>query len=336
MKIHRNLFRHLRRSQALVACLALATSAAAATAPPPSTGDAISQTNPVPFTVVARNGHSRVWQRVTWHTNQDRAFAVTNKFTELATGMHFRRNGQGDWLETSEQIDLLPPGADFAAAETNGPHQVFFPADIYEGAIRTVSPDGKQLTSRPAAITYFDGTNNVAISCLTHSVGQILPSGNQVIYTNCFPGLADILCTYRKSGFQCDLVFRSKPPPPADPDHCRIQLWTEWFDTEDPVPTSPDTNQLDGLSDSTLDFGVVKMIRGKAFSVGRSQLGSDVPAAATRSGPPVYKTWQKVNGRAFLIEEIPLRRLASQLNELAFLEQPHNKARRARVAGASP
>src|SRR4051812_48545495 len=98
MKIHRILFHSFRSGQILAACLALATCASAATAPPITT-EPQPQTNRVPFTVVARDDHSRIWQRVTWHTNQNRAFAVTNRFTELATGLHFRRNGQGDWLE---------------------------------------------------------------------------------------------------------------------------------------------------------------------------------------------------------------------------------------------
>jgi hypothetical protein len=272
------------------------------------------------FTVTERSAHHRVWSKTEWETGRGGIqIPHVHKFTELATGLHFTRNGQ--WAETSTQITLLPDG--LGAAATNGPHQVFFPADIYEGAIQTITPDGKTLTSRPAVLSYFDGTNNIPISFLTNSIGQILPSGNQVIYTNCFPGLADLLCTYRKSGFECDLIFRSPPPASPedlglDPANCRIQLWTEWFNTADPQITPAFSDQADGLTDSTLTFGsVFKMTRGKAFSVG---LPSQQKSASSKTPPPqlrVFKTWQKWNNRSFLIEELPFLRIAPQLAQLS-------------------
>src|SRR5205823_8219684 len=40
------------------------------------------------YSVIQRGPHAKVWQRVTWQTNAGRAFAITNKYTQLATGMH--------------------------------------------------------------------------------------------------------------------------------------------------------------------------------------------------------------------------------------------------------
>jgi hypothetical protein len=277
------------------------------------------------YSISERGPHYRVWQRIETVTNAiGRVVTNRHSYTELATGLHFRRNGK--WVETSEQIDLLPDGSEFGAAATNGPHQVFFPDDIYQGAIRTITSDGKRLTSRPTVITYFDGTNNVIIAELTNSIGQILPSGNQVIYTNCFPGLADILCTYRKSGFECDLIFRATPPAPKEfnlPDDCRIQLWTEWFDTPDPVPTRTNLGR-DGLADSALNFGSLKMVRGKAFSI--LPEGQSKTAPAEKHAPAmVYKSWQKAEGRAFLIEELPVGRISGELDKLKHASiKPHD------------
>ena len=166
------------------------------------------------YSIVARAANHRLWQRVEWETTRSgRSTAHVHSYKELSTGMHFR-NAAGEWQETREQIDLLPGG--LGAAATNGPHHLYLPADLYEGVIETVAPDGKRLRSRPVAITYFDGTNSVLLAELTNSIGQLLPSGKQAIYTNAFPGLADILVTYRKSGLECDLVFRQSPASPKE------------------------------------------------------------------------------------------------------------------------
>src|SRR4029077_4545818 len=169
----------------------------------------VAQTGTVPspgadnstYTVTERGPHHKVWSRTEWRVGPaGKPISRVHSFTELATGMHLLQNGK--WVETSEKIELLPGG--IGAAATNGPHQVLFPADIYEGVIETIGPDGTHLRSRPSLISYFDGTNNFTIAELTNSIGQILPSGNQVIYTNCFSGVsADMLITYRRSGVEC-------------------------------------------------------------------------------------------------------------------------------------
>src|SRR5262245_43554703 len=58
------------------------------------------------FTISERGPHHRVWQRIETLTNAvGRVITNRHSYTELATGLHFRKNGE--WVETSEQIDLL-------------------------------------------------------------------------------------------------------------------------------------------------------------------------------------------------------------------------------------
>jgi hypothetical protein len=286
------------------------------------------------YSVTERGPHHRVLASVTWTTNAaGRVLARTNSYTELATGLHYLLDGH--WTETREEIALLPGG--FGAAATNGLHQLYLPADIYQGVIETVAPDGQRLRSRPLAITYFDGTNSVLVATLTNSIGQLLPSGNWAIYTNAFSGLAaDILLTYRKCGVECDLVFREAPAPPAAYDlarSSRLQLWTEFYDTPDPtiIPVPPSLS--DGLADATLDWGAIKMTRGRAFATDRLPGPHGTPgpdAANTRNSPgtPVYKSWHHLldpdtkTWRKFLIEEVPHPQLEQQLNGLGSLERP--------------
>jgi len=276
-------------------------------------------------TFITERGHNhKVIQRVSWTTNRlGQVSARTNSYTALATGMHYR-DASGRWQESKEEIHLLTAGG---AAATNGQHQVYFPGDIYDGVIETVTADGKRLKSRPLGISYLDGSNSVLIAELTNSVGQLLPSGNQVIYTNCFTDFtADLVATYRISGFECDLVFRGQPPGPEqfglNPQISRLQLLTEFFDTPEPEKVLRPASKSEaaaGLSDHTLKFGDMRMIRGHAFAVGSANETSKTNRTAPSrrmEKTPVYKSWEKIEGRTFLIEELPVRNIRAELQKL--------------------
>jgi hypothetical protein len=263
--------------------------------------------SPTPYAVTKQDGNSRVWERTVYEPDPNgQAVPRKHHFTELATGLNYWSNGQ--WLASKEEIDLLPQGG---AAATQGQHQAYFPGDIYQGQIEVVTPDGKTMQSRPLGIFYDDGTNTVFLAALTNSVGEIVGT-NQVIYTNAFAGLtADVRYTYRKGGFEQDIVLRQQPPAPAtfglDPTKTRLQVLTEFFNTADPVQTSSEVNQQAGLSDTTLAFGQMQMVRGKAFSMGNTSRNRDAM---------VYKSWQHIAGRTFLVEELPVRTIATQLEQL--------------------
>ena len=167
----------------------------------------------------------------------------THRYTELASGMNYKDPKTGEWVESDEQIEIVGTGG---AEAIHGQHQAYFPADIYDGVIELVTPDGKHLKSRPMGISYYDGTHSVLIAELQHSIGQLLPSGNQVIYTNAFTDFAaDLVLTYRKGGFESDLVFREQPVVPEayqlSSKTSRIELLTEFFDTPEPEQIQTDT-----------------------------------------------------------------------------------------------
>jgi hypothetical protein len=250
--------------------------------------------------------------------------AKPRRYTELATGMHYL-DAKGEWQESKEEI--LPTSQGGAEAVRGG-HHVQFPYDIYNGVIKILTPDRVQLKSRPLCISYFDGTNSCVIGELTNSVGQILASGNQVIYTNAFSDVsADLLCTYRKSGFECDLVFREQPPSPEEyglnSSTSRLELLTEFFDTPEPRQLAPFVRRSSGLADTdTLGFGAMKMVRGKAFAVGsQSNQGGK-----RRKEIPVVKTWTHLEGRTFLIEEVPVQQIAPELRSLPAASDPSGGA----------
>jgi hypothetical protein len=256
-----------------------------------------------------------VWQRTTYDTGPDGEVVTnTHSYTELSTGLNYWK--KGEWVDSKEEINIAPKGG---AEAVQGQHQMYFPSVIYSGVLEIVTPDGTRLKSRPIGISYFDGTNSVLIAELTNSVGQII-SANQVIYTNAFTDFpADLVVTYRKSGVECDLVFRSQIPEPelfgmdsANPG-TRLELLTEFFNTRAPEVTPMMTSPDSGLQDNTLTFGSMRMVQGRVFHVGTGGKPSG-PAP----GAEVSKTWlPDIDGRTVLVEELPYKSISQALRILS-------------------
>ena len=266
-------------------------------------------TEPVNYVIGQQEANSQVWQTIKQVTNdQGSVTSQTNQaYVELATGLNHLVNGQ--WVASSEQISISPDGS--SAMATNGQHQVYFPGNVYSGLIKLVTPDGQTIQSQPIGLSYFDGTNSVLIAAVTNSTGAILPSGNQVIYTNAFDGLnADLLYTYTKAGFEQDIVLREQPPDPValglNPATTRMQVLTEFFNPPQPSVTATTVPTAVGnLEDDDLSFGTMAMRRGRAFLVGNNELAAGVT-----------KRWLLIQGRQFLIEEVPIVSIASEIDTL--------------------
>jgi len=176
---------------------------------------------------------------------------------------------------------------------------------------------------------------------LTNSIAQVSASGRRIIWTNCLTDIsADIVATYRKSGLECDLIFRQRAPAPSEfgmSTNCRVQLLTEFFDMEDPVAEPLPATEAPGLTDATLKFGATRMGRGRAFSTGADSPDSptDGSSTTTNSGPAhahapqksmrIFKSWRKVGNRSFLIEEAPYSSVASELDKLAVADRPSSR-----------
>jgi len=224
---------------------------------------------------------------------------------ELATGMNYLKNGR--WVESKEEINILPDGT---AAATQGRHQSYFPGDIYQGEIRLVTADGKTLRSRPVGLSYFDGTNSVLIAELKDSTGWLVNS-NQVVYPDAFTDFkADLRYTYTKAGFEQDIILREQPPDPAsfglNPETTRLQVLTEFFNPPQPKVLSRRVSSRAGnLEDHGLSFGAMQMGQGKAFLLGTNSAQVEV-----------NKQWLQLEGRQFLVEEVPVVSIAEGLDTL--------------------
>lgn len=259
------------------------------------------------YSIAERGPHSRAWERVETETGPDGQIVQRPiRYTELETGMHYWDNGQ--WNETQEQIEIV---ADHAAA-SRGPHKVIFAPNVTDAeAIFLETPDGKQFRSRIIGLSYFDtSTGRAALIAETKSSeGQLLPP-NRVIYPDAFDDVqADVEFIYTKAGFEQNIVLRAQLPLPAEyglnPQTTRLQVLTEFFNP--PVPARSQDMRENGLVDEHLDFGEMKMGRGKGFSVGDGTDSLEVP---------IVKHWTMLDGRNFLVEEVPVPLVNDQIDAL--------------------
>ena len=256
------------------------------------------------------------------HATMEYTVAITNqngkiltqkkRYTTLATGMHVQQ-GNGSFVAANPAIEPVEDGA----AALNTRHQVTFSAHITatNGAIRLTTPDGKMLRSRPLCISYFDRASgqSVLIAEIKDSVGEIITNENKVIYRDCFTDFkCDLVYENKLAGFEQNLLFRERPPGPSEfglsEQFTELQLLTEFFDP--PAPSSIAMPRADGAIDTRLDFGAMKMTKGKAFSIGDQQSTNLFHASVT-------KTWQKFENRDFLIESVKYNSIKTHLLLLA-------------------
>lgn len=251
---------------------------------------------------------SQTWQRVETLTDPDgNTIQVTNTaYVEMASGMFYREDGE--WRESQALIESYPSGA----IARQGRHKVIFADNLASDVVVDLQmPDGNRLQSRVLGLFYFDTESgrSVLLAEATNSTGRITES-NRVVYADAFAGLnADVRYTYRKSGLEQDIILREQP---AKPENYGLNLATTKLQaiTEFLSPPTPEQRPLKTktIEDVTLDFGSMRMILGKAFSV-------DAENDPTKK-IPVSKRWLTVDGRTVLIEEVALSNIQKQLTTL--------------------
>ncbi|MCW5558430.1 MAG: hypothetical protein KIT22_11440, partial [Verrucomicrobiae bacterium] len=271
-----------------------------------------SQPTPTDFVVVEREADSRV---VEWYSTtvdeMGQSLVLTNRYTEVATGLHWL-DAQGQWQNTV--AELVPVAGGFLA--TQGPHQVALSEDLSTpGAVTLVTSDGKTLRSHPVLLAYVDRATgrSVRLADLKPSRGELV-AANTVLYSDAFDTLAaDVRAVYTASGFECDVILRRQPIDPAffglNPDTTDLAVYSEFFETR---PTNLEAWEVpvaegEQGADTRLEFGNMVMGRGRAF--GLELEGEEIEVA-------VRKSWERLEERDFLIERTAWRDLQPLLSEL--------------------
>ena len=124
--------------------------------------------------------------------------------------------------------------------------------------------------------------------------------------SNAFAGVdADLEYTCTKAGLEQDVILRQQPPAPGafslNSQNTKLQMLTEFFNPPQPTITATPSG------DEELNLGTMEMVRGRAFLTGTNGQGGEAP---------VNKSWQTVQGRQILVEQVPLQALAKDLSAL--------------------
>lgn len=209
------------------------------------------------------------------------------------------------------------------AAADFGPHHVGFASSLNTPwAVDMVMADGQRLRSHILGLAYYDPTTgqSVLLANLKDCQGELLPP-NQIIYRNAFDGAsADVVYTYTETSMEQDIVIRKQLPAPSkyslNAATTRLAVLTEFLNPPVPrkLPSTVDLRALnqaaniqgeDTLGDESILFNTMRIGLGKAFTLGDSS-----------AQIPVGKSWQKLEGRDFLVESTPYALLKPQLDNL--------------------
>jgi hypothetical protein len=278
--------------------------------------------------VIERGLHHRVWERIEVETGPDgREFQRPHRYVELQTGMYYVESGQ--LKESSEEIEACPGGA----VAKKGQHQAVFAENLASpGAITLIMPGGKTLQTSVAGLSYFDDATgkHVLIASVKDCIGRIVPP-NQVVYEDAFDGVkASVRYTYTKNGFEQDVIIHERPPLPEtfgfSSKTARLRVWTEVYESGNPEKKDRQIRSRAGTMepDCELDFGSMKMVEGRAFSLN--------PESASKSNPsdeaiPVGKQLFKLSdGREYLIEEVTIPSIGEELDQLPLPQQKDDQA----------
>jgi hypothetical protein len=263
------------------------------------------------FSISQRSANDNVWERTTYEQLPSGDWIPhIHRYQETATGLNFKNPETGEWEPSLEEIEIVPGGA----VAKRGQHKIIFAADLATvGAIDVETPDGQRLQSHLLGLAYFDKRSGqtVFIAEITNSIGQLI-SSNEVWYDDAFAGVkAGVRYTYRREGFEQDVILEEQPPIPEafglDSGTTVLQAYTEFISPPAPTISVGVIKQGSGqqLLDKSLAFSSMKIGRGRAFLVGNSSKSA-----------PVAKDWTTVEGRQFLIEEVPVSEIRDQLEAL--------------------
>jgi hypothetical protein len=249
--------------------------------------------------IVEIGPHHRVIETVSWEMDSaGDPVGITNRYTELATGMHFLADPRtGRWEESREVFEVTREGY---AIAVQGNHKVILAPNINQGgSVDLELPDGQRLISNPMGLAFVDRASgrSVLLAEVKDCVGTLV-ADNVVLYEDCFDDLnASLRYTYTRAGFEQFVILHEHPGFPEDygmdPETTTLEMFTEFFDP--PQPEVRGAIERDGLEDSDLDFGSMRMGPGLAYTDETDPL----------EGIRILKSWESIEGRQFLIEAVP-------------------------------
>jgi hypothetical protein len=238
-----------------------------------------------------------------------RAAAATNALSQSAQ------------LPSEMRIKLMPG----RARADYGLLNVSFPADVGgEDPVTVYTADGRTLAFRPMFLALRDTVSGESrlLGQVTNRIGLVV-STNWVVYTNVFSGIRGDL-RYRYSGgpgsansLEQDVLLHESPATPAEfaPENVRLEVWTEWFDSE---PSGKETHDLDLRANADEGMPGPAIVSDDYISLGSARIGAGHAFSSQDEADkiPVAKLWARVEQRDWLIETVDFLALKPKLDAL--------------------
>jgi hypothetical protein len=247
----------------------------------------------------SRGPHHTIWERTYNETGpKGRVIEKKRYYTEIATGLNRWSATEGKFVPSSEEFEIV----NGAAIARKGAHVLSLAPNLnVPGSVEVTMPDGQHLRSTVAGIAVWDQASGQSefIAQLKDVGGRII-NPRETLYEDAFTGFgqnsglhAHILYHYSLRGMEQDVIVSDQIVLPAgfSPATTEIQIWTEFFDAPNPQQHQ---RMLDGVPDLTLQFGKMRIMPGRAFSI----------EGAPGWSSPVAKQWVQVGTRRFLVERL--------------------------------
>lgn len=236
-------------------------------------------------------------------------------------------------METSPRIELFKEGAIARGLQYS---VIFAPNLASAGAVDLQFPDGQRLTGHLLWLAYTEGDQLVMIAEVTDCAGEVVGmEQNEIIFRNAFTDYEiDVKYIEARHKFCQGLVILERLPSPTRyglTENAHLEVLTEWIAAPAPqremrvVEAAHDGQRA--LTDEELGFGVMQFGSGRAFAVGDEGTGE--------AGIAVSKGWEQMrdavgNVRTFLVEKVPWRNVAPEMQKLP---PPQAKAGKAEPPG---
>lgn len=299
--------------------------------------------------------HHRVWQRMEWAPDGAGGLeAQAHSFTELATGLNRWDEGTGAYVPAVAEFELADSGF-YVARQTQ--HQMILAPDLAGAeAVDLLAPDGARLQWRPLGLALIDrATGKSALVAELQSCKAEWTAANEVLYASAFDSIgADVRVVLSLDGCEADVVLREQIDPELlgelgfNPLTTRVLVLTEFLDPPEATVErrlfGPASDKASGEGDDSssaqsiasaaagpaeeptavddeVSFGHLRIGSGKAFGLD-AQSGLAVP---------VFKSWEKIENRQFLIEGTEYMALVPLLERLPAPGQARVDAMKAKV-----
>jgi hypothetical protein len=200
-----------------------------------------------------------------------------------------------------------------------GLQKVYFPADLTTAPISIVTPDGRQLKVRAMFLALHDAVSgqSVLLGEVRPTEGEIV-GANTVLYPDAFDAIhADVRYRYSKYALEQDIILHESVKLPAGftAEHTRLEVWSAWLDS---VPDQKEMVELNLRPDAVANHQAALTAVDEQLRFGAARIGAGYAFGLQQEDDktPVAKTFDRIEGRDWLIERVDYLAVQPRLDQL--------------------